>query len=68
MAYSKLFAINEGDYMITFSGFSCIGANVIVQIKRDHAGLYFDCADGRHYLDSQVDAEGYCLGLTAMVE
>lgn len=67
MSYSKLFAIKEGDYMITFGGFSCIAANVIVQIQRDRAGLYFTCSDGKHYLESQLDPNGYCLGLTAMI-
>ena len=65
MSYSKLFAIREGDYMVTFGGFSCIGADVVVLIQRDTNGLYFVCLDGRHYLQSQVDERGYCLGLTA---
>jgi hypothetical protein len=67
MAYSKLFAIQEGDCMLTFGGFSCIGPAVIVQIHRDDKGLYFGCADGRHYLESQVDQNGSVLGLTALV-
>jgi hypothetical protein len=67
MAYSKLFAIREGDYMVTFAGFSCIGTGQIVTIKRDSDGLYFDCADGKHHLQDQVDQDGYCLGLTALI-
>jgi len=66
MAYSKLFAIREGDYMVTFGGFSCIAVGTIVFISRDSGGLYFDCADGKHYLESQIDENGYCLGLTAL--
>jgi hypothetical protein len=67
MSYSKLFAIREGDYMVTFGGFSCVLANTIVVIKRDVSCLYFGCADGKHYLQDQVDQEGYCLGLTALI-
>jgi hypothetical protein len=67
MAYSKLFAIQEGDCMLTFGGFSCTGPNVIVQIYRDQAGLYFVCADGKHHLESQLDQDGYVLGLTGLV-
>jgi hypothetical protein len=67
MTYSKLFAIREGDCMLTFGGFSCIGPNVIVQIYRDENGLYFTCADGKHYLESQVDQDGYVLGLSGLV-
>jgi len=51
--------------MITFGGFSCIAAGVLVKIARDPEGLYFPCSDGRHYLQAQVDQDGYCLGLTA---
>ena len=67
MAYSKLFAIREGDFMVTFGGFSCIAGETIVVIRRDSGGLYFACADGQHYLESQVDENGFCVGLTALV-
>jgi hypothetical protein len=67
MAYSKIFAIQEGDYMVTFHGFLCIPGNTIVAIKRDEAGLYFSCSEGKHYLRRQVDADGNCLGLTALL-
>jgi hypothetical protein len=67
MAYSKIFAIHEGDYMTTFDGFQCIPGNTIVAIQRDEAGLYFPCSEGKHYLHRQVDADGNCLGLTALL-
>jgi hypothetical protein len=67
MAFSQLFAIKEGDHMVTFGGFSCIAGGTIVQIQRDPGGLYFTCADGKHYLQSQVDESGCCLGLTALI-
>jgi hypothetical protein len=67
MAYSKLYAIKEGDHMVTFGSFPCIAGGTIVQIKRDLGGLYFPCSDGKHYLSSQVDELGNCLGLTALI-
>jgi len=67
MAYSKLFAIREGDYMVTFGGFQCIKGGETVRISRDPSGLYFDCSDGKHYLERQVDENGICLGLTAKI-
>jgi len=66
MTYSKIFAIREGDYMLAFHGFPCVAGGTIVAIERDDTGLYFQCSEGKHYLDRQVDAEGRCLGLTAL--
>ncbi len=67
MAYSKIFAVREGDRMMTFHGFQCIPGNTVVTIQRDYAGLYFQCSEGKHYLEKQVDADGNCLGLTALL-
>lgn len=53
--------------MVTFHGFQCIPGNTIVAIMRDDAGLYFACSEGKHYLQRQVDADGNCLGLTALL-
>jgi hypothetical protein len=62
--YPKMFAIREGDILVTYAGFICIPANVLVRIERDEAGLYFQCADGHHYIESQRDENDECLGLT----
>jgi hypothetical protein len=62
--YPKMFAIREGDILVTYSGFNCIAANVLVRIERDEVGLFFNCADGHHYLESQRDENDECLGLT----
>jgi hypothetical protein len=67
MAYSKIFAIREGDRMMAFHGFDCVAGNAVVTICSDDNGLYFHCSEGKHYLDRQIDAEGNCLGLTAML-
>jgi hypothetical protein len=61
--YPKMFAIRAGDILITFAGFTCIRAGVLVRIECDAAGLYFRCADGNHYLESQRDENDECLGL-----
>jgi len=53
--------------MVTFDGFPCVAGNTIVPIERDETGLYFHCAEGKHYLQRQVDSEGYCLGLTSLI-
>jgi hypothetical protein len=62
--YSKMFAIRAGDILVTYAGFNCISANKLVRVERDAAGLYFLCADGHHYLESQRDENDECLGLT----
>lgn len=52
--------------MVTYGGFSCIGANQIVEVMSDSDGLYFNRDDGRDYLKSQLDNDGLCIGLTAL--
>jgi hypothetical protein len=61
--YPKMFAIRAGDILLTYAGFTCIPAGVLVRIECDAAGLYFRCADGNHYLESQRDENDECLGL-----
>lgn len=53
--------------MMTFHGFQCIAGNSVILIHRDDGGLYFHCSEGKHYLERQIDIEGNCLGLTAML-
>jgi hypothetical protein len=67
MSYSKIFAIRPGDRMVAYGGFACVAAGAVVTIETDAGGLFFRCADGRHYLESQVDERGECLGLTALL-
>lgn len=59
-----MYAIRAGDIFVTYHGFSCIAGGMLVRIERDEGGLYFACADGRHYVESQRDENGECLGLT----
>lgn len=53
--------------MITFHGFECIPGDTIVAIHKDSVGPYFECSEGKHYLKRQLDANGICLGLTALL-
>jgi hypothetical protein len=64
MAYPKMFAIRAGDRLVTYAGFTCIAENTVVTIEADAAGLFFRCADGLHYLESQRDKDDTCLGLS----
>jgi hypothetical protein len=64
MKYPKMYAIRAGDILVTYAGFTCIPADTLVRIERDEAGLYFRCADGNHYLESQRDGNDECLGLS----
>ena len=66
MTYSRIFAIKPGDSMVAYGGFTCVAAGAIVTIEADSGGMFFRCADGQHYLQSQVDESGACLGLTAL--
>jgi len=64
MHYPKMFAIRPGDKLITFGGFKCIAEGTVVTIGIDTSGLFFGCADGKHYLESQRTENDECLGLT----
>jgi hypothetical protein len=67
MAYSNIFAIREGDQMVTFHGFRCIPGGTVVIIHKDGGGPYFECSEGKHYLKRQLNSGGICLGLTALL-
>jgi hypothetical protein len=67
MAYPKLWSIRSGDRFVAYGGFACIPVNTVVTVEQDGQGLFFACADGRHYLESQRDQNGDCLGLTPLL-
>jgi len=50
--------------MVTYGGFSCIPPDAIVTIEIDSEGMFFRCFDGHHYLKSQQNGNGECLGLS----
>lgn len=46
--------VQVGDLIVTDGGFGCcpVGPH---RVQRDATGLYFDCDEGHHYIDGQID-------------
>jgi|GEM_PF-2345753 len=59
----RLEDVFEGDRIILDEGFTCTSSGEAV-VKSDDDGLYFNCGDGKHYLDGQVGDDGYLIGIT----
>lgn len=62
MKYAKPAEVKCGCKLRTDGGFTCIGEGEIVEVKegKGYDGaveLYFNCAEGKHYLDGQYSAE-----------
>jgi len=51
----KLDDLSRGDILIADGGFTCLNEGDLCRVHRDADGLYVRCAEGRHYLDGQVD-------------
>ena len=51
----------DGGFTCVKGGFTCVKEGAVVVIQEDKNGLYFECEEGRHYLDGQVGsaASGY---------
>ena len=45
--------------------FTCAHAGQVF-LKEDKFGLYFDCRQGRHYLDGQDGPDGFLVGIFAI--
>ena len=62
--WAKLSELKEGDKLIADGDFTCLRSAGSVKIKKDHAGFYFECSEGQHYLDGQLDDDGeHLIGL-----
>jgi len=59
----KFANVKDGDVLIADGGFTCINAGRVT-VKRSDRGLYFDCRDGKHYLDGQENEVGELVGLS----
>ena len=60
--WAKLTHLKAGD-TVELHGFDC--AQGTVTLEQDMWGsLFFQCAEGRHYVDSQLDQDGYLIGIT----
>jgi hypothetical protein len=50
--------LKAGDTVECDGDFTCIPAGATRVVCEDHNGLYIACADGKHYLDGQLDFGG----------
>lgn len=56
--------VYEGALVMVDDGFTCIAPWTITRLLKDADGYYFECSQGRHYLDGQYDDDkGYYIGL-----
>ena len=55
MKYSELV---EGQEIMLDAGFTCVKEGRVIVHKDEH-GFYFNCDDGRHYLDGQLDFDDH---------
>jgi hypothetical protein len=63
---TSVFGLAPGDRLVADGGFTCMSKGDVKEVKRDAAeGFYVDCADGKHFLDGQVDdwGTGHLIGL-----
>ena len=60
--WAKIEDLKPGD-TVELHGFSCAQGSVTIK-ESVWGDLYFDCADGKHYIDGQLDANGYLVGIT----
>jgi len=59
--------VSPGDVLLTDAGFTCVKPYALVKIKKNKNGLYFECKEGKHYLEGQVvNKAGFMTGLTAI--
>lgn len=57
----KISDVKAEDLLVVDEGFPCVCAGP-VKVERDLSGdLYFACAEGRHYLDGQLDDDAETL-------
>ncbi len=62
--YARLNHLYQGHKVTLDGGFTCHPpGKVVLYVDRDTGELYFDCADGRHFLSSQLDLAGYLVGV-----
>lgn len=53
--YALYNEVKEGDIVETDNGITCVQYGTSHTVLRDENGLYFNCHDGKHYLDGQLD-------------
>ena len=57
--------VKAGMTLVADAGFSCVKAGTKVRILRgiNSDKFYFECSEGNHYLDGQIEGE-YYVGLS----
>jgi hypothetical protein len=56
--YARLSELYAGMYVQVDSGFTCLAPWTIHKVKRNEGRLFIGCADGHHYLEGQLAANG----------
>lgn len=56
--------IKRGDKLIADGGFTCLKPGAKRTVFIDGGKPYICCDHGHHFLDGQMDAEGYLVGLS----
>lgn len=59
--YARLDALSVGDSVETDDCFTCRKVGQVSKVKIDEGRLFIDCADGKHFLDGQLQDEGDAL-------
>lgn len=60
----KMSELKGGDWVVIDSGFTCAPASVVTVEEDEHGSLYFECSEGKHFLDGQLDRDGELVGLS----
>jgi len=55
--------LKVGDKLKADGGFTCLKNGEVVQVAKDHDGLFIPCDEGTHTLVGQVDDNGNLVGL-----
>jgi hypothetical protein len=61
-SWAKLSSLRDGDRIELDDGFDCINPGLITIHADENKRLYFNCGDGKHYLDCQADDGEHCVG------
>jgi hypothetical protein len=56
--------VRLGTTIVAGDGFTCMDAGAPFDVYRDDKGLFVRCADGRHYLDGQLNGGEIYVGFT----
>jgi hypothetical protein len=60
--YAKIGETHPGTELVADGDFTCLPNGATRTVKYSSHGLYIDCAEGRHYLEGQIEAD-YYIGL-----